>query len=383
MGDKMSELMLSDKDKEKYGSMKLFQSACMVPSTHEFSALKSETQNLKYKGNLILTPKYLIFRGNEIVSCGKINDITGQQEPEEVPIELKSSVFTLDIELNKVKDVFVGHDELFGRRHLIFPKLRIATSTKIWYFVLFDKSLKSKKADVEERSNNMKAKIGAAKRGELSDGESPAPKVVRPTIIKDVPIPMVIENKSQQTQPTGVKAENLQKLVKKPTVLKPEVKAPEKIEEPIIEEEKPQLKNIEKLKQQGPETKIPSTPIKPVDKLKVEEKSLAQIVQGQQDEIASKKTFQITKVKPYEPQAATPYSPMAQVMKPTKIEDKDDKYLDDLLVDMSEEVDLDILEGELSQASADTSINRCPHCGWMLAWNSVTCPKCRKRTDNT
>lgn len=383
MGDYMSELMLSDKDTKKYGSMKVFQSACMVPSTYEFSALKSQTQNLKYKGNMILTPTHLIFKGNEITSCGKINDITGQQDIEDVPIELKGSVFTLDLEVENIKDVFVGHDELFGRRHLIFPKLRIATSAKIWYFVLFDKTLKSTKADVEERSNNMKSKIGLAKKGELSSGGAPAPKVVtpkvvRPTATPDVPIATVVQDTSAK-QPSGVKAEDLKKLAKKPTAVKPTV------ETPIVKEEKPaepQLKNIEKLKQKPAKDKKQPKPDKKADSLKLPKKSVAEIIQDKQDEISSKKSFKITKVKPYEPQTTTTYSPMAQVMKPTKIDDKEDKYLDDLLLDMSEEVDLEVLQGELSQASADTSINRCPHCGWMLAWNSTSCPKCKKRPDS-
>ena len=325
---------------------------------------------------MILTPTHLVFKGNEIVSCGKIIDITSQTNiVEDVSIELKNSVFTLDIEVDKIKDVFVGHDELFGRRHLIFPKLRIATSSKIWYFALFDKSLKSKKGDVEERATNMKAKIGQAKKGELSDGGAPvskavAPKVIRPTVTSQVPIATVVKDKPKSTTASGIKAENLKKLAKKPTVVQPTVK-----------KEEPKLKNIERLKEKGPEIKPKPKVEMKEDRFKVK-KSVAEIIQDKQDEVLSKKSFKITKVKPYEPQAKTTYSPMAQVMKPTKIEDKEDKYLDDLLLDMSDEVDMDILQGELSQASADTSINRCPHCGWMLAWNSISCPKCKKRVDS-
>ncbi|MHA1785023.1 MAG: hypothetical protein ACTSVY_12480 [Candidatus Helarchaeota archaeon] len=391
----------AEKEIKKYGKAVLEQSACMVPSTFSFSALKSITQNLKYKGKLWLTPTHLVFKGKEIISCGKISDISNTENNIEVPVELKKSDFELGIEVKKIKDIFVGHDELFGRRHLIFPKLRIATSSKIWYFLLFNENLSTSKSDVEQRALNFKDKIGKAKRGALTESGVPAPKVVKPKIVRpqeivkdvptpDVPIATVIENKSTQPDVKKINVEDLKKVAKKPTVItpKPVIKTKAATQKPTVKAEvkaveKPQLKNIEKLKQKSTEPKAkPQVKIEPVKKTpKVAKKSVAEIIKDKQQEISSKKVFKITKVKPYESSSKTTYAPMAQVMKPTKIEEKEDKYLNDLLLDMTEEVDLDILEGELSQASADTSINRCPHCGWILAWNSVTCPKCKKRVD--
>ena len=381
--------VLTEKDIKKFGESVIEKPACMVPSTFSFSALKSATQNLQYKGTLFLTPTHLVFKGNEIVSCGKITDIADSGDTSSVPIELKSSDFELDVEIEKIKDIFVGHDELFGRRHLIFPKLRIATSSKIWYFLLFDNNLLSSKNDIQKRAEEMKEKIGMAKRGALKDkGSVSTPKVVKPKVVKpetkaapDIPIAKVIQDKSTQPEDRKISVEDLKKVAKKPVVATPKpVEAKVKpVPEPTQTPETPVLKNIEKLKQKP--QKMPEEPKKAVAPKATQKKSVAEIIKDKQEEISSKKKFKITEVKPYEPQTKTTYAPMAQVMKPTKLEEKDDKYLDDLLLDMSEEVDIDILEGELSQASADTSIHRCPHCGWMLAWNSTSCPKCKKRID--
>ncbi|NHI93301.1 MAG: hypothetical protein EAX96_12455 [Candidatus Lokiarchaeota archaeon] len=397
----MTHLELSEKDIKKFGQPIVNHAVCMVPSTFKFSALKSETQNLQYKGKVWITQTYLIFKGHEIVSCGKISDISDTGDMSEIPIELKSSDYDLEVEIDKIKDIFVGHDELFGRRHLIFPKLRIATSSKIWYFILFNDNLLSSKSDVEKRAEEFKEKIGMTKRGDLKrEGGVPAPKIVKPKIVEpssqikdqeisEIPIATVVEDKSLQPEARKISVDDLKKVAKKPVVTKSQpIEEKSKVEieakpvsEPTTAPETPILSNIEKLKQKA-ETP-PKEPKKPVFAKAEPKKTVAEIIKDKQEEISSKKAFKITEVKPYEPQVKTSYSPMAQVMKPTKIEDKDDVYLNELLLDMSEEVDLDILEGELSQASADTSIHRCPHCGWMLAWNSTSCPKCKKRVDMT
>ena len=37
-----------------------------------------------------------------------------------------------------------------------------------------------------------------------------------------------------------------------------------------------------------------------------------------------------------------------------------------------------ISDDEFQAAQADSSVARCPHCGWILNYASVKCPRCRK-----
>ena len=142
--------------------------------------------------------------------------------------------------------------------------------------------------------------------------------------------------------------------------------------------------NIEKLRQKRQEfkeavdaQKPTSVPFKPPDpKTAPKPKSVEQIL-GEREEDARKQVHGITKVQPYQSSGAT-YTPVAQTYKKKMEEAAAESYTDRILENVSDVIDSDVLEYELGASYADSSVNRCPHCGWMLTWNSKKCPKCRK-----
>ncbi|NVM02038.1 MAG: hypothetical protein HWN67_06860, partial [Candidatus Helarchaeota archaeon] len=73
------------------------------------------------------------------------------------------------------------------------------------------------------------------------------------------------------------------------------------------------------------------------------------------------------------------YTPLKATMKPiTTKTSEEDSAIEKVIGDIREEMDIEILSTEFESMTADTSINKCPHCGWLLAWDQHKCPKCRK-----
>ncbi len=78
-------------------------------------------------------------------------------------------------------------------------------------------------------------------------------------------------------------------------------------------------------------------------------------------------------VKPLEEREKPKFTALTKPIKPVEeeeeIEPEFTKLLD-TLVPVSDE--------EFAAAAADTSIARCPHCGWILSYATSKCPRCRK-----
>ena len=77
-------------------------------------------------------------------------------------------------------------------------------------------------------------------------------------------------------------------------------------------------------------------------------------------------------VNPLEEREKPKFTPLTPTVKePVETEESLAMNLLDTLVPISDD--------EFQSAAADTSIARCPHCGWILNYSSTKCPRCRKK----
>lgn len=88
------------------------------------------------------------------------------------------------------------------------------------------------------------------------------------------------------------------------------------------------------------------------------------------EEIGAKRFGKVT-VKPLEERERPKFTAVATPIQ-DKVEEPEPEFtkLLDALVPVSDE--------EFSSAAADTSIAKCPHCGWILGYSTFKCPRCRK-----
>ncbi|MFX1452454.1 MAG: hypothetical protein ACFFCM_16560 [Promethearchaeota archaeon] len=369
----------------------------LTSSDFEFSALRSKTQNLQYIGKLFLTNKNLIFKGFNIKELSPI------REPADKIVCKIGDPYSNSIDLAKIDKIFVGHDETFGRRHQIFSKLRINCESDGFYFILFDDQLVSVKEKVYERAKEWQAKIEEIRKPAKKEPEKLEEKPTKPEI--SIPEPKVVKAEVSipkpvtKTVPKPVIAIPEKKIKPLPrpisTIVRPEPKSEVVTEEPSKEITEEILPNIARLKQQREaklkgEGEIPTAvpagkaipkPSKLAPKVAtkpaVKEKTATEILREEEERLKSK--FKMTKVKAYEPKG-TEYTPLKATMKPisTKTESAEDSAIEKVIGDIREEMDIETLSTEFESMSIDSSINRCPHCGWLLAWDQHKCPKCRK-----
>lgn len=95
-----------------------------------------------------------------------------------------------------------------------------------------------------------------------------------------------------------------------------------------------------------------------------------QIFEKAAEEIGAKRFGKVT-VKPLEERERPQFAAMATPIK-DEAEESEPEFtkLLDALVPVSDE--------EFAAAAADTSIAKCPHCGWILGYATTKCPRCRK-----
>jgi len=87
-------------------------------------------------------------------------------------------------------------------------------------------------------------------------------------------------------------------------------------------------------------------------------------------EVEAKRFGKVT-VKPLEEREKPRFAAIATPIR-EQVEEPEPEFtkLLDALVPVSDD--------EFSAAAADTSIAKCPHCGWILGYSTVKCPRCRK-----
>ncbi|MHC1591179.1 MAG: hypothetical protein ACXQS8_03770, partial [Candidatus Helarchaeales archaeon] len=308
--------------------------------------------------------------------CEPLSD--SRTEP--VKYSLKPRRINLKIPLTEIRDLEIGHDDIFGRRHQIYPKLIVTLKNKTWYFILLNETLIAKKETVQQDAEKFKARIEELKTGKKpvkKPTEEPTTKKIKPKVVK--PKPTIVRPKPTTVKPEATPTTPTQTDVPVASVV--ETKA-------TIQEGTTKLSNIEKLKKERLERmkaieakKEPAKPsAKPAAKLPpqpIEKKKSVKEILEERTEEARKKAPKMPKVAPYQPTAKA-YAPVAQTYKKAVIEEKEHSFTDKILDDITESIDIDVLDYELNTSYADTSVNRCPHCGWMLAWNAKKCPKCKK-----
>lgn len=383
---------------EKDGKPLLETWAVATPSTFEFSALKSATQNFQYKGKLFLTNrKLLIFRGYEFELCESFSDSSAGP----VKYKLKPRRINLKIPLTEIRDINVGHDEAFGRRHQIYPKLIIHLKTKTWYLILLNEGLISKKEEVQKKADHFKDRIEAIREGKYAPVKKAKP--AKPVAPEPAPVRKVEPVKPVVSEPAPVKkAPEPKEVAPKPTIIRPSKPAAKPAptaeastakpaampvatvveDKSTLKEAEPHLVNIEKLKEKREEFKAAveatkASEVKPAPIPASKQKSVKEILE-ERTEDARKKGIKFPKVAPYESSGQT-YTPVGETYRKKSIkEEEPGSYTDRILEDVSEVIDMDVLDYELGASYADSSVNRCPNCGWMLTWNAKKCPKCKK-----
>ncbi|MHA1266406.1 MAG: hypothetical protein ACTSRS_14325 [Candidatus Helarchaeota archaeon] len=288
------------------GDYLLMHHSMMTPANYNFSVLRNPTQNFKYRGILWLTSKNLVFKGFPVLKMGAIKSSEKLFRPfceidTTQPYEIK-------ISLEKITEIFIGHDSTFQKRFQRYPKLKITFqengSNMSLYFYLTRENLIDDELYINKRCSEWQNKIR-----ELKEKER---KVSEPT--------PVIQG------------------VSKPQSISPRVPS-------------------------SPATVVPSPP-KPTpvgtDKL----------LQKAAEEIGAKRYGKVI-VKPLEEREKPSFSTIATPIKtePEKAEPEFTKLLD-TLIPVSDE--------EFTTAAADSSIAKCPHCGWILGYATKKCPRCRK-----
>ncbi len=94
------------------------------------------------------------------------------------------------------------------------------------------------------------------------------------------------------------------------------------------------------------------------------------LLEKAEKEIGTRRFGKVT-VKPLDEREKPKFAPVATPI-PSETEEEEPAFtrLLDAIVPVSDD--------EFSAATADTSIAKCPHCGWILGYSTSKCPRCRK-----
>ncbi len=278
----------------------------LTPADYTFSVLRNPAQNFKYRGILWLTDTDLIYKGFPVKKMGanKVSDKLFKPF-----CDLNSDqLYETKISIEKIVEVFSGHDSTFQKRFQRYPKLRITYKDNggkaIAYFYLTRENLIDDELYINKRCNEWKNKLS-----EIVE------KVVG--IIPAAPaVPKV------PTKPS-------------PFASSPATKA----------------------------TPVPPAPTP----ARVGTDGLLRKVE---QEVGAKRFGKVT-VKPLEERDKPKVTPVATPVR-NEVEEPEPEFtkLLDALVPVSDD--------EFSAAAADTSIAKCPHCGWILGYATFKCPRCRK-----
>jgi len=302
------ELTLEDSELENE-SILLNHHSMLTPANFKFSVLRSPNQNFQFRGMLWLTTKNLIFKGFFIEKMGADKISENLLKPycnidQEQPFDTK-------IPIEKISEVFIGHDNIFQKRFQQYPKLRVSfngeENSNTFYFYLTRDNLIDDELYINKRCTEWKDKI-LEQKNKLT-GAEPVP--------EQPPAPPMPSKKGVATKPATATTPTPPPSIMLPLgtegVLKQAVESSDKkrvgrvIVKPLEERQKPAF--------------IPT--VKPLEKSKeeLEEEALAM-------------------------------------------------NLLDTLVPISDD--------EFQAAQADSSVARCPNCGWIINYATLKCPRCRK-----
>jgi len=291
----------------------------LTPSNFKFGVLRNPSQNFQFRGMLWLTTKNLIFKGFFIEKMGASKISENLVKPfcnidKDQPFEMKFPI-------EKVSEIFIGHDNKFQKRFQRYPKLRITFNdeggTNTFYFYLTRENLIDDELYINKRCTEWKEKI-----------------------------------QEQKTKITGVEAG--------PEA--PKVPTPPVPGKRVAPAPRPQAPGVKPALATAPTSLPAATPLGGTDKLL-------------KDMVASsdkKRTGKVL-VKPLEEREKPAFVPTVRPIEKSKEELEEEGLAMNLLDTL-----VPISDDEFQTAQADSSVARCPHCGWIINYATSKCPRCRK-----
>jgi hypothetical protein len=288
----------------------------LTPSNFKFSVLRNPNQNFQFRGKLWLTTKNLIYKGFFINKMGA-NKISENLLKPYCDIDTEQP-FTIKIPIEKILELLIGHDTKFQKRFQHYPKLRITfdgeEGSNTFYFYLTRENLIDDELYINKRCNEWRDKI-LAQKSELTG----VPAV--PEVPKAPPMPAK----------KGAPASYPKAPVAKPAAAAVKASAP--LAAPV---------GTEGVLKQA----IESADMKRVGKVVV---------------------------KPLEEREKPAFTPTVTPIDKSKEELEEEALAMNLLDTL-----VPISDDEFQSAQADSSVARCPHCGWIINYATVKCPRCRK-----
>jgi hypothetical protein len=291
----------------------------LTPSNFKFGVLRNPSQNFQFRGMLWLTTKNLIYKGFLVEKMGASKISENLVKPfcnidTEQPFEKK-------IPIETISEIFVGHDNKFQKRFQRYPKLRITfnedSESNTFYFYLTRENLIDDELYVNKRCTEWKESI-----------------------------------QEQKTKITGVAAV--------PEI--PGVPSPPVPGQRVTPSLRPQAPGAKPTPAAVPTSAAAATSIGGTDKL------LKDVVAS-----SDKKRFGKVTVKPLEEREKPAFIPTVTPIEKSKEELEEEALAMNLLDTL-----VPISDDEFQSAQADSSVARCPHCGWIINYATSKCPRCRK-----
>ncbi|MDD1777936.1 MAG: hypothetical protein LUQ65_07175, partial [Candidatus Helarchaeota archaeon] len=229
----------------------------------------------------------------------------------------KDQPFEIKIPIEKISEIFIGHDNKFQKRFQHYPKLRITFAenggANTFYFYLTRENLIDDELYINKRCAEWKEKI-----------------------------------QEQKVKITGVEV--------------PQVPTPPIPGKRVTPGPRPQVLGVKPAPAAAPASTPATAPLGGTDKL------LKDVVAS-----SDKKRVGKVLVKPLEEREKPVFMPTVKPIDKSQ-EELDEEALAMNLLDTL----VPISDDEFQAAQADSSVARCPHCGWILNYASVKCPRCRK-----
>lgn len=288
----------------------------LTPSNFKFGVLRNPSQNFQFRGMLWLTTKNLIYKGFLVEKMGASKISENLVKP--FCNIATDQPFETKIPIENVADIFIGHDNKFQKRFQRYPKLRITFNedgtSNTFYFYLTRENLIDDELYINKRCTEWKDKIQEQK-AKITG----VPAVPETPTIPSPPVPG--QRPAQRLQAPGAKP------------------APAAV----------------------PTSATAATPVSGTDKL------LKDVVAS-----SDKKRYGKITVKPLEEREKPAFIPTVAPEK-SKEELEEEALAMNLLDTL-----VPISDDEFQAAQADSSVARCPHCGWIINYATAKCPRCRK-----
>ena len=315
---------------------------CLItPESFNFKIIDNKTLNFKYRGKIWLLSKKILFKGFKITSFNVQADISDPNKMKPVCELDYSNPINISIPLQEIDDIFIGHDNQFRKRYLMYPKLKISHNQdeeeKNYYifFVNDDLLIDINKINIELNKwgevlkKNIPQKI-SDKPIELLDEEEVIFELndILSDEEKEISVPHVFNQNETQTKSQEIQKTNKSDVGKTTAHKKPITASP--IASPIDIEEKSRPKIGRVVIESNLEDSRRRIKDRPISSVKISNK-----------EVEEKNI-------------------LYDVLKPT--ESTDDIY------------------NELTNSQPDSSIYRCKKCGWILRYDQLKCPRCGSDT---